>query len=188
MLFTFSLSSFLKDYYAPEGSFKICFLKHSPSDISLLKKIFFLFWLHHVACGILIPAPRMEPLAPAVETQRLNHWTTREVPLGFQGDINCPSHCFSTCCRLPVCTPHNHPDWTRLSLPTSGFAHSLLSIWNILSAQLHLLKILSDLWGIEQRHIFQGFSYSLSSNLYLFELSSVINGWVPVCSLVKWEQ
>ena len=156
--------------------------------IFLYSKRFSFFFAAPCSMWDLNPGPRMEPLAPAVEAQRLNHWTTREVPVGFQGDINCPSHCFSTCCRLPVCTPHNHPDWTQLSLPTSGFAHSLLSIWNILSAQLHLLKILSDLWRIEQRHIFQGFSYSLSSNLYLFELGAVINGWVPVCSRVKREQ
>ena len=36
--------SFFKDYHAPEGNFKNCFLKHSPSDLSLLKKILFLFF------------------------------------------------------------------------------------------------------------------------------------------------
>ena len=33
----------------------------------------FLFWLHHVACGI-----ALGPLA--LEAQSLNHWTTREFP------------------------------------------------------------------------------------------------------------
>ena len=33
----------------------------------------FLFWLHHVVCGI-----ELRPLA--LEAQSLNHWTTREFP------------------------------------------------------------------------------------------------------------
>ena len=39
-------------------------------------------WLHLVlrtARGILVPRPGIEPEFPAVETQSLNHWTTREV-------------------------------------------------------------------------------------------------------------
>ena len=31
-------------------------------------------------CGILVSRPGIEPLAPAVEVQSLNHWTAREVP------------------------------------------------------------------------------------------------------------
>ena len=42
--------------------------------------LFFYFWLHHAACGILIPRPGIEPMPPAVEVRSLNHWTTREVP------------------------------------------------------------------------------------------------------------
>ena len=42
--------------------------------------LFFYFWLHHAACGILIPRPGTEPMPPAVEVRSLNHWTTREVP------------------------------------------------------------------------------------------------------------
>ena len=37
------------------------------------------FWPSCLACGILVPCPGMEPAAPAVEAQNLNHWTTREV-------------------------------------------------------------------------------------------------------------
>ena len=37
------------------------------------------FWLHCVACGILIPW-RIKPMPPEVEAWSLNHWTTREVP------------------------------------------------------------------------------------------------------------
>ena len=39
------------------------------------------FWLHHAACRILVPGPRIEPMLPAVEAQGLNHWTTGEVPI-----------------------------------------------------------------------------------------------------------
>jgi len=33
-----------------------------------------------MACGILIPQPRVETKYPAVEGQSLNDWATREVP------------------------------------------------------------------------------------------------------------
>ena len=33
----------------------------------------------NAACGILAPQPRIEPMAPALGAQSLNHWTTREV-------------------------------------------------------------------------------------------------------------
>ena len=34
----------------------------------------------YLACGILVPQPRMEPVAPAEESWSLNRWTTRESP------------------------------------------------------------------------------------------------------------
>ena len=37
------------------------------------------FWLRHIVCGILVPPTGMEPTAPAVGVQSLNHWTTEEV-------------------------------------------------------------------------------------------------------------
>ena len=37
------------------------------------------FWLHHTACGILVPHLGIEPMPPAVEAWSLNHWTNREV-------------------------------------------------------------------------------------------------------------
>ena len=39
--------------------------------------------LAHVVCGILVPQPGIEPLPLTVETQSLNHWTTREIPLQY---------------------------------------------------------------------------------------------------------
>ena len=37
------------------------------------------FWLSHVACGILVPWPRIELGPSAVKSWCLNQWTTREV-------------------------------------------------------------------------------------------------------------
>lgn len=46
--------------------------------------LFFLFFsfsfsLHHLACGILIPRPRVKLTPPALKVKSLNHWTVREV-------------------------------------------------------------------------------------------------------------
>ena len=35
------------------------------------------------ACGILVPRPGIEPKPPALAAQSLNHWTAREVLIGF---------------------------------------------------------------------------------------------------------
>ena len=40
---------------------------------------FFIFWLCHAACGILVTWPGIEPAPPALEAQSLNHRTTREI-------------------------------------------------------------------------------------------------------------
>ena len=40
---------------------------------------YFIFWLHHTACRILVPQPGIEPMALAVEARSLSHWTTRKV-------------------------------------------------------------------------------------------------------------
>ena len=40
----------------------------------------FLFWPRCKACGILVPQPGIEPVPPAMEAPRPNHWTAREVP------------------------------------------------------------------------------------------------------------
>ena len=62
--------------------------------------LFFFFWPHCVACGILVPRPGIKPTSPAVEAWSLNHWTAREIlhldsdwpavnrtGLTFQGEI-----------------------------------------------------------------------------------------------------
>ena len=40
---------------------------------------FLIFQLHWEACGILVPQPGIEPIAPALAAQSLNHRTTMEV-------------------------------------------------------------------------------------------------------------
>ena len=45
----------------------------------LLFFTFLKFWLHCVACEVLVPWPGIKPVFPALEAQSLNHWTAREV-------------------------------------------------------------------------------------------------------------
>ena len=40
----------------------------------------FCFWLCHLAYGILVPRPGIEPVPSAVETWSSHHWIAREVP------------------------------------------------------------------------------------------------------------
>ena len=48
------------------------------------KKVFKIFWLHHMAYRILVPWPKIKPLPPAVGAQIPNHWTAREFPVFFK--------------------------------------------------------------------------------------------------------
>ena len=50
------------------------------SLLSLIKLHLFIYWLHHMACGILVPQPEIEPAPPAVVACSLNHGTTKKVP------------------------------------------------------------------------------------------------------------
>ena len=44
---------------------------------------FFFGGPHLAACGILVPQAGIEPRPLALVAWSLNHWTTREVPVGF---------------------------------------------------------------------------------------------------------
>ena len=55
--------------------------------LSVRTFLFLFFWLHHVACGILVPQPGIEPMPPALEEWSLNHWTAQEVPKAFHFQI-----------------------------------------------------------------------------------------------------
>ena len=62
-----------------------CRLKLSWNQLYLFSfpwnSTFFVFWLYHMVCRILVPQPGIQSMSPVVEVQRLNHWTTREVLL-----------------------------------------------------------------------------------------------------------
>ena len=47
--------------------------------MGILVAFFFFFWLHHTACGILVPQLEIEPTPPALEGWSLNLWTTEKV-------------------------------------------------------------------------------------------------------------
>ena len=49
---------------------------------SLSRAFFFFFGTSLAACRILVLQPGIEPMPPTVKVQSLNHWITREVPLG----------------------------------------------------------------------------------------------------------
>ena len=66
---------------SPICALRNSFVPHPPPPSPRL-----FFWLHRVACGILIPQPGIELVLSAVEAWRLNHWTTREVLVHFVGE------------------------------------------------------------------------------------------------------
>ena len=70
---------------------RVCFL----SPFSFLSLSFFFLWLCHVACGILVPWPGIEPTQSALEARSLSHWTAREAPEA--PFLTCPQ-CFSYEC------------------------------------------------------------------------------------------
>ena len=46
----------------------------------------------HAACEVLVPQPKIEPAPPALEAWSLNHWATRETPMGhFYGSTTLPN-------------------------------------------------------------------------------------------------
>ena len=49
----------------------------------------FIFWPHHMACGILVPWLEIEPVPPALKALDLDldHWTTREIQLSGSLEI-----------------------------------------------------------------------------------------------------
>ena len=57
----------------------------SPGDkgavLDIFIFIFCYFWLHHMACGISVPQPGIEPVLLAMKVRSLNHWTAGEFPL-----------------------------------------------------------------------------------------------------------
>ena len=50
----------------------------NPMNLHFFLSYYFYFWLHYVACRILVSQPSIELWPPAVEALSPNHWTTRE--------------------------------------------------------------------------------------------------------------
>ena len=50
-------------------------------NCSLYLFIYLFIWLHHMACGILVSQPGIEPVPSAVKAPSPNHWIAREFPL-----------------------------------------------------------------------------------------------------------
>ena len=55
----------------------------TPPPSCSLPIFFFLFLLHHMVCGILVPWQGIRPVLPAVAVQSLNYSATREVLLFY---------------------------------------------------------------------------------------------------------
>ena len=53
-------------------------------SIFVALNFFFLIWPRHVAFGILVPRPGIEPGPSAVKVWSPNHWTAREVPVALK--------------------------------------------------------------------------------------------------------
>ena len=69
-----SLSLFLGIYPTQESTRALLHCRQ------ILYRWTFFFFNLVVACRILVPQPRMEPVLPAVESQTLDHWPPRESP------------------------------------------------------------------------------------------------------------
>ena len=75
------LSSFLDQFGENLIDFINIFKGTTYSFSILFLSVFFLFFLVHKACGILVLRPGVEYVSPAVESWCPNHWTTREFPI-----------------------------------------------------------------------------------------------------------
>ena len=56
----------------------MCSMEPGTKDLLTLHKTSFLFWLCHVACGIIVPQLWMELMSPALKVKSLSHWTSRK--------------------------------------------------------------------------------------------------------------
>ena len=68
--------------FIPSPHSGLCSLSphQSPSPTTCFIFINFIFWSYPATCRISVSQPGIEPRPPALETHRLNHGTTREVP------------------------------------------------------------------------------------------------------------
>ena len=114
-----------------------------------------MFWLHHTACGILVPQPGIETASPALEVQSLKHWTIRDASPFLTLDSSGGAH---GQCSLSLRMGDNpqliqaiqtSPQPSRMSLgdvPGSVFCESLLK-------ELSYIKVLPSLPVISVKHL-----------------------------------
>ena len=67
--------------------------------------LFFFFWPHQGACGILVPQPGIKPSLPALGAPSLNHWTAREC-FSTKSLQSCPTLCDHKDYSLKVSSLH----------------------------------------------------------------------------------
>ena len=91
--------------------------------------IFFFFLLGRAACGILVPRPGIEPMAPAVEARSLNRWTARDVLLNI---------CLK-CIPPQIVAPSPNKSVSNHALLQKNFFN--LSTFEIISQTVHIWDI-----------------------------------------------
>ena len=73
-------TSFSQDGFQHEGLWEVGRTYYGLAPPPVFCFCFLFFWLHHTACGILVPQPGIEPVPPPVGAWSPNHWTAREFP------------------------------------------------------------------------------------------------------------
>ena len=56
------------------------YLVYVESCITVTSGVEIFLFFGHLACGILVPPPRIKPVSPALEVWSLNRWPSRDVP------------------------------------------------------------------------------------------------------------
>ena len=79
-----SVSSLIPEFALGANAPRVSQPIDSPANVLFL-------WPHHMACGVLVPQPVIEPILPAVEVWSPNRWAAREVPvLPVSNDVPVP--------------------------------------------------------------------------------------------------
>ena len=135
---------------------------HPPTPIPRQKKkvflLLFLFWSCLVAWGILVPQPRIKLVPPAVEAQRLNHWSAREVCCHF-------IHWQKILFVVPM---RNHPKIQS----QNGDTNTVRSQIHKRLAQIHMVSLISSkiLTQNQLHKMISLLFYSIFSNIWVFYL------------------
>ena len=105
--------------------------KESPSQMkNRIVFIIIIFWLctvWHVACGMLVPQPGMEPVLRALTAGSLSHWTTAATAAA-KSCQSCPTLCDPT----DSSPPGSHP-WDSPGKNTGVGCHFLLQCMKVKS-------------------------------------------------------